>query len=90
MLVPVFIQVSWTTDKENYLWEIVAKSRGSEAGAPDCECSCSLLTLALVANIRGKGRRLPPDSMYPFRIYSTGHRYDTSRTYADFKLSRVR
>ena len=90
MLVPVFIQVSWTSEKENHLWEVVAKCRGSEAGAPDCECSCSLLMVALVANTRKKGRRLPPDSMSLFRIYFTGHRYDMSRTYADFRLSRVR
>jgi hypothetical protein len=35
-------QVSWNSDKESYLWEVVAKSRGSEGGAPNCESLIAL------------------------------------------------
>ncbi|KAH9006783.1 hypothetical protein EDB86DRAFT_2868241 [Lactarius hatsudake] len=41
------IPVSWTSDKENYLWEVVAKSRGSESGAPDWKALATRLDVPL-------------------------------------------
>ncbi|KAH8999077.1 hypothetical protein EDB92DRAFT_1932502 [Lactarius akahatsu] len=41
------IPVSWTSDKEGYLWEVVAKSRGSESGAPDWKALATRLDVPL-------------------------------------------
>lgn len=41
------VPVSWTPDKENYLWEVVAKSRGTEAGAPDWKALATRLDVPL-------------------------------------------
>ncbi|KAH9045372.1 hypothetical protein EDB85DRAFT_23246 [Lactarius pseudohatsudake] len=41
------IPVSWTSDKESYLWEVVAKSRGSESGAPDWKALATRLDVPL-------------------------------------------
>ncbi|KAI0254723.1 hypothetical protein BJV78DRAFT_1182409 [Lactifluus subvellereus] len=39
--------VSWNSDKENCLWEVVAKSRGSEGGAPDWKALAARLDVPL-------------------------------------------
>ncbi|KAF8484734.1 hypothetical protein DFH94DRAFT_715712 [Russula ochroleuca] len=41
------VPVSWNSDKENYLWEVVAKSRGSEGGAPDWKVLAARLEVPL-------------------------------------------
>ncbi|KAH9977746.1 hypothetical protein BGW80DRAFT_1283971 [Lactifluus volemus] len=42
------VPVSWNSDKENYLWEVVAKSRGSEGGGtPDWKVLASRLEVPL-------------------------------------------
>ncbi|KAH9965898.1 hypothetical protein BC827DRAFT_1354887 [Russula dissimulans] len=41
------ISVSWNSDKESYLWELVAKSRGSEGGAPDWKVLAARLDVPL-------------------------------------------
>jgi len=45
--IPDPIPVSWTSDKETYLWEVVAKSRGSESGAPDWKALATRLDVPL-------------------------------------------
>jgi hypothetical protein len=62
-------QVSWNSDKEKYLWEVVAKSRGSESGAPDCECLLALPHVPLTF-IYGQGKCWLRVSTSPFRICS--------------------
>ena len=42
-----FLQVFWNSNKEKYLWQVVAKCRGSESGAPGCECLLSLPRVSL-------------------------------------------
>ena len=79
-----FRQVSWNSDKEKYLWEVVAKSRGSESGAPDCEC-ISLrftefpLTLWLYLHhlaIVGKVLAARLDVPLPYLLYRAQVRYE--------------
>lgn len=41
------VPVSWNSEKESYLWEIVAKSRGSEGGAPDWKVLAARLDVPL-------------------------------------------
>ncbi|KAI0005046.1 hypothetical protein BJV74DRAFT_806591 [Russula compacta] len=41
------VPVSWNSDKENYLWEVVAKSRASEGGAPDWKALAARLDVPL-------------------------------------------
>ncbi|KAI0307133.1 hypothetical protein B0F90DRAFT_1685406 [Multifurca ochricompacta] len=41
------VPVSWNSDKENCLWEVVAKSRGSEGGAPDWKALAARLDVPL-------------------------------------------
>ena len=70
----VFLQVSWSSDKENYLWQVVAESRGSESGAPGCECLLLLprVSLTLVPyQWLGKVLAARLDVLLPYLLYHT-------------------
>jgi hypothetical protein len=71
--------VSWNSEKESYLWEVVAKSRGSEGGAPDCECRIALpLTLAVQLYTKWPGKVLAArlDVPLPYLLYRAQVRYE--------------
>jgi hypothetical protein len=69
--------VSWNSEKESYLWEVVAKSRGFESGAPDCECHVAL-PLAPVVHTKRPGKELAArlDVPLPYLLYRAQVRYE--------------
>lgn len=71
--------MSWNSEKESYLWEVVAKSRGSEGGAPDCECRIAL-PLSLLFNFytewSGKVLAARLDVPLPYLLYRAQVRYE--------------
>ena len=71
--------MSWNSEKESYLWEVVAKSRGSESGAPDCECRVALplaLAVQLYTNWPGKVLAARLDVPLPYLLYRAQVRYE--------------
>lgn len=71
--------MSWNSEKESYLWEVVAKSRGSEGGAPDCECHIGIpLALDVQPYTKWPGKVLSArlDVPLPFLLYRAQVRYE--------------
>ena len=38
------LKLDWTLDKENLLWEVIARSRAPDSGGTECKCKCNVCT----------------------------------------------